>query len=108
IPFSSSAFAVMVNIIPKSVAINLFIRLTLSLAAPRQWRPVDGRQAGNVLQRLVRSRFTRWFPVLLLGSHANAKEAPHRLAIRHRYKPPDYPARLEFSANCPTTWADCR
>ncbi len=36
-------------------------QLTLSLAAPRQWRPVDGPRAGNVLQRLVRSRFTRWF-----------------------------------------------
>ena len=27
--------------------------ITLSLAAPRQWRPVDGPRAGNVLQRLV-------------------------------------------------------
>src|SRR5690554_6245502 len=38
IPFSSSAFAVMVNIIPKSVAINLFIRLTPAACAALEWR----------------------------------------------------------------------
>src|SRR5690606_13631193 len=58
IPVCSSAFAVMVNIIPESVAINLFIRLTpkhsgdlgVATEEPRKGCPAA---VGRVLLRLV-------------------------------------------------------
>ena len=69
---------------------------------------MDGPRAGNVLQRLVRSRFTRWFPVRSATPMRTPKNPPHQLAARHRYKPPTYPAYSKLSANSPTTWARCR
>ena len=85
------------------------IKITEALAAnacingARLGRPVEAHRAGTYLMRWLEARHP-----LVSGQrhnvHAYSREAPHVVAVRHRYKPPTYPAHSEFTTNSPTTF----